>query len=194
MAPVLQCPDCETKHPLSEVAELGTFRCKGCGRALKVPETVPRAAAPQPAAPTPQSPPPTAASQTAPGTPVEVREPTRVMPLVTQNAAPPDQAAPKAALATGRAKVPWWMQLLLWIVAVPLAYFLVFLLARATGLFSSNQLSDVFLANGFSRFWPLARLLPIVALVTALLVQSGVVLLSRRNGRGRAASATRARR
>ena len=193
MAPVLQCPDCETKHPLSEVAELGTFRCKGCGRALKVPETVPPAAPPQPspAAPTP---PPAPAPATAPGTPVEAREPTRVMPLVTQNAAPPDQAPPKPAAATGRAKVPWWMQLLLWIVAVPLAYFLVFLLARATGLFSSNQLSDVFLANGFSRFWPLARLLPIVALVTALLVQGGVVLLSRRNGRGRAASATRARR
>src|SRR5262249_33763670 len=155
--------------------ELGTFRCRGCGRALKVPETVPRTSAPQPQPAAPTPPPASApANQTAAATPVEVREPTRVMPLVTQNAAPPDQAAPKPAPATGRAKVPWWMQLPLWIVAVPLAYFLVFLLARATGLFSSNQLSDVFLANGFSRFWPLARLLPIVALVTALLVQGGV--------------------
>src|SRR5438445_675141 len=45
MAPVLQCPDCGTKHPLSAVpADTSTFPCRGCGRTLKVPEFVPRTA------------------------------------------------------------------------------------------------------------------------------------------------------
>jgi hypothetical protein len=205
VAPILQCPDCDTKHPLNEVPESGTFPCKGCGRVLKVPQAVPgRAKAPAgapaaagPAAAAASSPPPAPApNPTVASRPVDVREPTRVMPVVTRNAPPSDARAPatEPAPATARAKVPWWMQLLLWIVAVPLGFLIVFLFARASGLFSSNQLSDVFLANGFGRFWPLARLLPIVALVTAALVQAGVVLLSRRKGRTGAATATRARR
>src|SRR5262249_56433747 len=116
VAPVVRCRDGEPRPPLSEVGEWAPFGCRGCGRALKVPETVPRAAAPQPqpAAPAP-APASAPANPTAAGTPVEVREPTRVMPLVTQNAAPPDQAAPKPAPATGRANEPWCMQPLPWI-------------------------------------------------------------------------------
>jgi hypothetical protein len=72
------------------------------------------------------------------------------------------------------------MRLLLWIFAVPFAFLVVFFVARASGFFTHQQLTDVFLANGRSRFWPLARLLPIVALLIALIVQGGVVLLSRR--------------
>ncbi len=74
------------------------------------------------------------------------------------------------------------MRLLLWIVAVPLSFLLVFLVARAFGVFTTNQLSDVFLANNTGRFWPVARLLPFVALVTAALVQGGVYLLARLRG------------
>ena len=44
-------------------------------------------------------------------------------------------------------------------------------------------LSDLFLANNVGRFWPVARLLPFVALVTASLVQGGVYLLARMRGR-----------
>ncbi len=47
----------------------------------------------------------------------------------------------------GSRSVPWWMRLLLWIVAVPLSFLLVFLVARAFGMFTTNQLSDVFLAE-----------------------------------------------
>jgi hypothetical protein len=79
--------------------------------------------------------------------------------------------------------VPWWMRFLLWILAVPLSFMIVFLLARAVGLFTSNQLSDLFLASNTSRFWPAARLLPFVALVTAGLVQAGVFGLARMRGR-----------
>ena len=79
--------------------------------------------------------------------------------------------------------VPWWMRLLLWIVAVPVSFLLVFVIARAFGLFTSDQLSDLFLANNTSRFWPAARLLPFVALVTAGFVQGGVFGLARWRGR-----------
>jgi hypothetical protein len=81
--------------------------------------------------------------------------------------------------------VPWWMRFILWIVAVPLSFVIVFLLARAFGFFTSNQLSDLFLASNTSRFWPAARLLPFVALVTAALVQGGVFGLARMRGRRR---------
>ena len=75
------------------------------------------------------------------------------------------------------------MRLLLWFVAVPLGFSLVFLTARAFSLFTTNQLSDLFLANDTGRFWPVARLLPFVALVTAILVQAGVYGLARLRGR-----------
>ena len=75
------------------------------------------------------------------------------------------------------------MRLLLWIVAVPLSFLLVFAIARAFSVFTTNQLSDLFLANNTGRFWPVARLLPFVALLTAAFVQGGVYLLARLRGR-----------
>jgi hypothetical protein len=83
------------------------------------------------------------------------------------------------------------MRLLLWFIAVPLGFLLVFLVARAFNLFTSNQLSDLFLANDTSRFWPVARLLPFVALLTASLVQGGVFVLARLRGRGGAPRSSR---
>jgi hypothetical protein len=41
----------------------------------------------------------------------------------------------------------------------------------------------VFLANDQKRFWPVARLLPFVALFTAILVQAGIYGLARLRGR-----------
>jgi hypothetical protein len=186
MAPVLQCPDCGTKHPLASIADdVSTFPCRGCGRKLKVPESVPgRAPAPAPAAVPAAAPAPEPAPAPAP-------EATRAVPVA---AAPPDPTphaslggspdpasdARGAAPVGSYAAVPWWARLLLWIVAVPVAYFVVFLFARVTGLFTSTQLSDVFLANGVNRFWPVVRILPFVALVTAAFVQGGVMLIGRR--------------
>ena len=195
MAPVLKCPDCGTKHPLAQVPDAGTFACEGCGRMLKVPAFAPgsaRAAASAAAAtaapsapappPGPVPPPPaaTAAATVANARATPVPERTRAMPVVTREEQPPGGASPARA-ATGPAPVRWWMSLLLWIVAVPLSFLVVFLLARTIGVFSTDQLSDVFLANGASRFWPVVRLLPVIALLTAGIVQGGVLLLSRRN-------------
>jgi hypothetical protein len=86
-------------------------------------------------------------------------------------------------------RVPWWMRFILWVIAVPLGFFVVFSIARAFNLFTSNQLSDLFLANNPGRFWPAARLLPFVALVTASIVQLGVYLLARWRGRRAGAAA-----
>jgi len=85
--------------------------------------------------------------------------------------------------------VPWWMRFLLWVVAVPLGFIVVFSAARAFNLFTTNQLSDLFLANNAGRFWPAARLLPFVALVTAAFVQGGVYVLARWRGRRTGAAA-----
>ncbi len=95
-------------------------------------------------------------------------------------------AAPARAERT-LAPVPIWARFLLWLVAVPLAFFVVFAVARGIGLFTSDQQSDVFLAKSVSRFWPVIRLLPFVALLCAGLVQSGVYALARWRGQRDAA-------
>jgi hypothetical protein len=110
-------------------------------------------------------------------------EPTRALPVLERNREP-TMSAESATIASpplGRiSAVPLWMRLLLWIVAVPLSFFVVFGIARAFGWFTTNQLSDVFLANDAGRFWPVVRLLPFVALLTAFVVHGGVLLIARR--------------
>jgi hypothetical protein len=204
VAPVLQCPDCGEKHPLTRVPESGAFPCQGCGRVLKVPEVVGQRAAAA-----------AAAAQAAP----EVQQVTapatvRPVPIATAVVSPSGtstegngsaataipQLDKEAFSALGDSKrfgrdsarlgrVPWWMRFILWLIAVPLGFLVVFLVARAFDLFTSNQLSDLFLANNPGRFWPAARLLPFVALVTASIVQLGVYLLARWRGRRAGASA-----
>jgi hypothetical protein len=153
MAPVLQCPDCSTKHPLDVVSDAAAFRCKGCGRVLKVPDqfrTVPA----------------TAAAPTTPRPPV---------------GAP----ATNGRVGTRRLEravagvVPFWIRLLLWFVAVPASFVLVFGIARVLGLLTTSQLEDVFLETGWDRFWPVARLLPFVAFITASIVHFSVLGISR---------------
>ena len=180
MAPILQCPDCGTKHPLAQVPSQGAFPCQGCGRVLKVPEVVGQRVAEQGAASRPV---PVA---TATANPSASFEPdpgaTRAAPAVDEQAIGAlSGRVGKAPVRLGR--VPWWMRLLLWVVAIPLGFLVVFLIARVFGVFTTNQLSDVFLANNSGRFWPVARLLPFVALATAIFVQGGVYGLARFLGR-----------
>ncbi len=63
MAPALQCPDCGHQEMLEHLGGVATFRCGGCGRALKVPAQFrdrpahvgePEPAPPQPATPRPE--------------------------------------------------------------------------------------------------------------------------------------------
>jgi hypothetical protein len=195
MAPVLQCPDCGTKHPLASVPDAGTFPCRGCGRALKVPEVVPgtarSSAAPVRSAAAPPSPVPEPAVAAAPEPAVAAAPATRTVPVAERSVEPP-RPIPTPVLGPTPvfAPVPLWMRFILWVVALPLSFFVVFLFARATGLFTSSQLSDVFLANGAARFWPVIRILPFVALVMAGLVHGGVYAIARQRGRRRAVEAS----
>jgi hypothetical protein len=181
MAPVLQCPDCKTKHPLDAVGDVTSFPCSGCGRTLKVPEVARAHVAATPAAaPAPVAPEATRAVPVAAAPPPPAAEPAAPAPEPVRTPPPPTRR---------RADVPWWMRLLLWIVAVPVSFVIVFSIARMSGVFTHDQLTDVFLASGRSRFWPLARVLPFVAVLTALIVQGGVVLLGRRRTRRAGAQA-----
>jgi TRAP-type C4-dicarboxylate transport system permease small subunit len=74
---------------------------------------------------------------------------------------------------------PRWARFLLWIVAIPLAFIVVLVFARAAGMLTTNEISDVALAEGWGRFWPIARLIPFVALAAAAFVQGGALLLTR---------------
>jgi hypothetical protein len=62
------------------------------------------------------------------------------------------------------------VRILIWIVAVPLGFILVFGATRFLGLLSQRQLEDTFLLSGWSRFWPIVRVLPFWALISALVV------------------------
>jgi hypothetical protein len=187
MAPVLQCPDCGTKHPLAAVPDAGTFPCTGCGRVLKVPAVVPRTAHSSEAPVEPAAPPPSPVPEPA----VAPAPATRAMPRAKRSVAPPGPVpTPVLGPTPSFAPVPLWMRFGLWVVALPLSFFIMFLVARATGLFTSSQLSDVFLATGAGRFWPVIRILPFVALLTAVLVHGGVYAIARRRGRRRGLEAS----
>ena len=195
MAPVLLCPECGTKHPLENIGTRSAFPCTGCGRTLKVPAVAKVAATDQP----PPVPPPADdlpwPVASAPGPVVPDSDPhatqtiasaiAPVVPPVGEPLAPPVGApgAPAPARAGGIGAEdlipPRGIRFLLWLVAVPLAFLIVFTLARAVGLLTTNEVTDVALAEGWSRFWPIIRLLPFVALATAGLLQGTVYGIAR---------------
>lgn len=146
---------------------------------------------PAPATPPPVRPVPVATAVVNPnGTSADANA-TSAVPQLDQEAlsalSPGSKRFGRDSARLGR--VPWWMRFILWLVAVPLGFLIVFGVARSFSLFTSNQLSDLFLANNPGRFWPAARLLPFVALVTAGIVQLGVYLLARWRGRRAGAGA-----
>ena len=139
MAPVLLCPECGTKHPLDNVAANASFPCTGCGRTLKVPSAGgemarggarcrTRAAPPRHLRPMRTPPrcfrPPfhsragrgrggvaIAAPRSAAGIPA--------LDLARERREAPADRQPHADSAA-------WVRFLLWLVAVPLAFLVVF--------------------------------------------------------------------
>lgn len=198
MAPVLLCPECGTKHPLDDVTA-NAFPCTGCGRTLKVPAqaremtSAGTSDAPSPLLPPPLVPPVPEAHSTHVLAPVppEALAPVASAPplgppqgipaLDYARERPPDPA--QAAGASSSLVPPAWVRLLLWLVAVPLAFFVVFSVARVVGLLTTRDITDVALAEGWRRFMPIVRLLPFVALATALFVTGGVYGVARLRGR-----------
>ena len=111
------------------------------------------------------------------------------VPAQLQLAARPDPATAAAPTPSGRTPlpggrratpVPVWMRLLVWVVAVPVGLGIVFVLAKAFGWITTDQLLDTFTAEGWGRFAPLAKILPLSALLIATIVQASVAALERR--------------
>jgi len=174
---------------LDDVGSATTFRCGGCGRALKVPA---------------QFRTPTEGRPTGPGSrPESPIERTQALPTVAPNQAPTPAAVAAAAPVGGvggavppTAMVgavpegpaprpipplhpPLILRFAVWVIALPLGSFLVFVLASWSGFLTRTQLENTILLPGWGRFVPIARLLPFCALATALLVQLGVFGLER---------------
>jgi hypothetical protein len=177
VAPVLVCPECSTKHPLGDIGERTAFPCTGCGRQLKVPaaantkQTVPPSREPA-AAPPPRPEPETRAMQSvAPATP-----PIVVTPPPEPGVVEPEPAETKPVR---KSIPPRGIRFLLWVVAIPLAFLVVLALARGLGMLTSNQIQDLALAEGWGRFWPIARLVPFIAFAAAVFVQGGTYGIAR---------------
>jgi len=178
VAPVLVCPECSTKHPLGNIGDRTAFPCEGCGRTLKVPAAA-MAAVPSAPAATVATPRVSAPPEPRPAVPESA---THVLPLTEPLAEPPPpmpRAVEPDAPPTRSPVPPAWIRFLLWIVAIPLAFAVVFGFARATGMLTTNQISDVALAEGWGRFWPIARLIPFVAVAAAAFVQGSAWLIVR---------------
>jgi hypothetical protein len=239
--PSLQCPDCGHVEMLQALNGAVTFRCSGCGRALKVPPQLREPApatvasggtravangggtpAPAPAAAAPSAPAAAPSAAPTPAAPKAVNgggemHATAVAPSVAAAAAPSvasDAGGSGAAGATGTASVggtgaigavavdapaggpvtgatvkvvrparvaiPWWQRLAVWLVALPLSLAFVFGGATRLHLLTRDQLLNTFISVGWDRFVPVARLLPIAALLCATLVQVFVTYLERR--------------
>lgn len=162
--PALQCPECGEKQALDGLSHTASFRCRGCQRLLKVPERF-----------------------RAPTLDGSDREP--VAP-VSSRGAPPSQGATSALPPASRrgkadpsepanAEPPLWMRFVIWVVALPVGFLLVFGAAKTLGFLTSRQLVDTFIERGWDRFGALARLLPFWALVTAVIVHLSVTGLTR---------------
>jgi hypothetical protein len=108
-----------------------------------------------------------------------------VAPSNSSNLSKPKGA--KARPAKQRTRLPWPLRLLAWVVAIPLGLALVGIPARRAGYLSSQKLLDIVIERDLDRYVPLAVIVVLWALVTALLVQllveGGGWLMRRRQAR-----------
>jgi len=190
MAKALQCPNCGTKKRLDGL-DADTFRCEQCGQVLKVPPAARRPAEPAPAraggapAPPPRragglaatvapssvvAPPPPRRSAAAPvaaagGT--AVLGPRDAPPVVV----PPPASRAASGAPEPRAALPLPVRILAWVVAIPIGLAVVGIPARKLGYLTSQKLLDVFVKHTLARFVPLAVIVVLWALATAILVE-----------------------
>jgi hypothetical protein len=124
-----------------------------------------------------------------------VVEPATASAVGTSAKSPKSPKSPKAAKTKGakarpakeRTRLPWPLRLLAWVVAIPLGLALVGIPARRAGYLSSQKLLDIVIERDLDRYVPLAVIVVLWALVTALLVQllveGGGWLMRRRRAR-----------
>ena len=100
---------------------------------------------------------------------------------------PPRTSGADARPAKERTRLPWPFRVLAWIIAIPLGLALVGIPARKAGYLSSQKLLDIVIERNLDRYLPLAVIVVLWALVTALLVQllveGGGWLMRRRHAR-----------
>ena len=70
-----------------------------------------------------------------------------------------------------RTQLPWPFRVLAWVIAIPLGLALVGIPARKAGYLSSQKLLDIVIERDLDRYVPLAVIVILWVLVTALLVQ-----------------------
>jgi hypothetical protein len=213
MARALQCPDCGHREPLDNVVDIEQFRCHGCGRALKVPPEL-RTNGADPIAPegaTTQLRPEIArepAPDPAPGTaqepiPAPTPEPTRILARVSGDEILPGSATPPMPTAPGLTRaerealaaevyaqpISLVLRLAVWTLWLPVGLGFTFWFAIKVEWLNRDHLVDTLGKVTWDRFVPIARLLPLAALIVALLVHATILLLERWVGRRRLRSA-----
>lgn len=209
MARALQCPDCGHREPIDNVIDVDEFRCRGCGRALKVPPQVkpvgvgagsPAAPGAAPVGATPD----TMLDPRVPSTAPEVgdlRAPdtdsiadastdrdaatTRVLARAQadETAPPPDLVPPspargrRAAAPAQAVVLPRVLRLVIWAVMLPVGLGGTFYVALRTDWLSRDDLLGTIGEADWSRFVPIAWLMPVAAIVVALLVHCTIIVL-----------------
>jgi hypothetical protein len=130
--------------------------------------------------------------------------PTAVVPSVPADAADAAAAAEgvraarprrtRAAAAAGRDQLPVALRILIWVIALPLGLALVGIPARKGGYLTSQKLLDVVIKHNLDRFVPLAVIVLLWALATAILVhllaEGGRWYMNRRRAERAAAAAS----
>ena len=184
-AQLLQCPDCSHRHDLSALGAVEVFHCAGCARPLKVPAVLlaaPISQAPTPM--TPMAPTPMASTPAALNNGTSKVDPTLTTPVVN----PGRRAAAELDMAPVRIRL--WIRLAIWCVAVPFGMFVVFGIAGKLNIITFDELLKTFTASGWDRFAPIAKILPVAALLIAIIVQASVTGLERRERKMRMALLT----
>jgi hypothetical protein len=207
MALALECPACGAKHRVENLPDTPTFRCDRCGQVLKMPTPVTTGGPPPPPRPVassgtaPVAPPPRRRTETdAPGPAPATRTTSAAAVSATVAAAAPvdDAGSARPAGPTRRARgapapaqpkknVAWYWRLVAWIVAVPLGFVITAWPAYELGFIKKDDVLDIFVGTGTSRYVRLAIATAVWALVTALLVQlfveGGRALAARRRAK-----------
>ena len=184
MARALECPACGAKHRIDNLPDTPTFRCDRCGQVLKMPTPVTTGGPPPPARSSgtaPIAPPP---RRRAPGEAPAPATSTGAAPVAVVSATVAATAADDdgddrqtrrrrgaAAASAPRGKVAWYWRLMAWVVAVPLGFVITAWPAYELGFIKKDDVLDIFVGTGSSRYVRLAIATAIWALVTALLVQ-----------------------
>lgn len=196
MARALECPACGAKHRIENLPDAPTFRCDRCGQVLKVPAPVttggppppPRSSGTAPIAPPPRRRVGEPTGDPATGDPATGDAPTRTAtrPAPVQGAVGvsatvaavgdggPSQPSRRTAARPGpepKRKVAWYWRVIAWIVAVPLGFVITAWPAYEFGWIKKDDVLDIFVGTGSSRYVRLAIGTAVWALVTALLVQ-----------------------